>query len=216
MSRYTREYGRTSSWYNKEWAPPTKQNARNNYSGWSKRGTRGNPAEYEGTYNQWEEGKPSDSAKDNEGEAIEGPDKSQGCDGTEDVEDKASESAPADPTDVETIRSKLWEQHRLLNNREGRVSATYKKNANSRGYDLNQKTMHALDTMAEEYLIFEETMKKVTLETEEGRHAVRSGLAQKDQDRLQDELESPPPRSSRTVGPCTTQHALMLTTRVQN
>ena len=96
-------------------APPTnkQQNARNSYFGWSKRGTRGNPAEDEGRYNQWDEGKSHDSAKDNEGEAIEGRDKSRDCDGTEDVEGvaqapKASDSALADATDVETIRSKLW------------------------------------------------------------------------------------------------------------
>ena len=57
--------------------------------------------------------------------------------------------------------------------------------------------MQALDTLAEEYEIFEETMKKVTLETEEGdmlftvAYEVGEELdrAQKDQDRLQDELE---------------------------
>ena len=58
---------------------------------------------------------------------------------------------------------------------------------------VNQKTMQSLDTLAEEYEIFEETVKKVTLETEEGDmlFAVREELdrAQKDQDRLQDELE---------------------------
>ena len=85
----------------------------NSYFGWSKRGTRGNPAEDEGRYSQWNEGKSHDSAKDNEGEAIEGRDKSRDCDGTEDVEGvaqapKASDSALADATDVETIRSKLW------------------------------------------------------------------------------------------------------------
>ena len=44
MSRYTREYGRTSSWNSKESAPLSKHNARNSHSEWSKRGTRGNPA----------------------------------------------------------------------------------------------------------------------------------------------------------------------------
>ena len=46
----------------------------------------------------------------------------------------------------------------------------YKKNAeaNTKAYDVNQKTMQALDTLAEECEIFEETMKKVTHETEEG------------------------------------------------
>ena len=72
----------------------------------------------------------------------------------------------------------MWTQYdqscgncrRLLNNREGSQSATCKKNAeaNTRAHDLNQKTMQALDTLAEEYEIFEEPMKKVTFETEEG------------------------------------------------
>ena len=122
-----------------------------------------------------DEGKSHDSAKDSEGDATEGRDKSQGYDGTEDVGGvaqvfKVTGSAPADATDVEKIQSKLWELQRLLSNRKGSPSATYKKNAeaNTRAYDLNQKTMQALDTLAEEYEIFNETMKKVTLETEEG------------------------------------------------
>ena len=98
---------------------------------------------------------------------------------------------PADATDVETIRSMLWELQRLLNNRKGSVSATYKKNAeaNTRAHDLNQKTMQALGTLAEEYEVFEETMKKVTLDTEEGDmlYAVASEVGE--EDRLQDELE---------------------------
>ena len=62
---------------------------------------------------------------------------------------------------------------------------------------MNQKTIQALDTLAEEYGVFEVTMKKVTFEHEEGDvlYAVASEVAeeldraQKDQDRLQDELE---------------------------
>ena len=69
--------------------------------------------------------------------------------------------------------------------------------ANTRAYDLNQKTMQALDTLAEEYELFEETMRKVTHETEEADmlYAVASEVGeeldrtQKDQERLQDELE---------------------------
>ena len=68
-------------------------------------------------FKQWDEGKSRDSAKDNEAEAeaevdvevIEGQDKSQGCDGTGDVEGvaqvpKASDSALADATDGDTKR----------------------------------------------------------------------------------------------------------------
>ena len=40
--------------------------------------------------------------------------------------------------------------------------------ANTKVYDLNLKTMQALNVLAEEYEICEETMKKVTPETEEG------------------------------------------------
>ena len=56
---------------------------------------------------------------------------------------------PADVTDVETTQTKLWELQRLLNNRKGSLSSTYKKNtgANTKAYDLNQKTMQALDTL---------------------------------------------------------------------
>ena len=100
MSRYTREYGRTSSWYNKEWAPPSKHYTKNSYSGWNKRCRRGYPSEYEGRLNQWEEGKLSDSAMDNE----------------------------AATDESQRLRtSKLLELQRLLKNREGRPGATCKK-----------------------------------------------------------------------------------------
>ena len=78
---------------------------------------------------------------------------SQGCDGTGDIEEVAqvptvSDSALADSKDVETILSKLLELQRLLSNRKGSQSGTYKKNAeaNTRAYDLNQKTMCRLWT----------------------------------------------------------------------
>ena len=55
--------------------------------------------------------------------------------------------------------------------------------------------MQALDTFAKEYEIFEETMKKVTLETEEAdmllavAYEVGEELDRAQKDRLQDELE---------------------------
>ena len=51
----------------------------------------------------------------------------------------------------------------------GALSSANKKNteANTKVYDLHQKTIEALDVLAEEYEIFEATMKKVTHETEE-------------------------------------------------
>ena len=58
--------------------------------------------------------------------------------------------------------------------------------------------MQALDALAEEYEIFEETMKKVTYEAEDGdmqfvvacEAMEEFDKAQKDQDRVQDELEA--------------------------
>ena len=100
---------------------------------------------------------------------------------------------------VATAR-KLWELQRLLNNRKGSLSSTYKMNteANTRVYDLHQKTMQALDALAEEYETFEETTKKVTHETEEGDMVFAVACeameeldkAQKDQGRLRDALEA--------------------------
>ena len=79
---------------------------------------------------------------------------------------KESDSAHADATDADLTRAKLWELQRLLDDRNGSLSATYKKNAeaNTRAYDLNQKTMQALGTLAEEYEAFEVTIKKVAFE----------------------------------------------------
>ena len=50
---------------------------------------------------------------------------------------------------------KLWELQRLLNNQKGSLNSTFEKHAeaNTRAYDLNQKTIQALDAL---------TMKKVT------------------------------------------------------
>ena len=111
---------------------------------------------------------------------------------------KACDSTLALATEKDTVRSRLGELHRLLNIRKGSLSATNKKNAdaNNRAYDMNQKKIQALDTLAEEYEAFEVTMKKVACEHEEGDvlYAVASEVAgeldraQKDQNRLQDEL----------------------------
>ena len=116
-------------------------------------------------------------------EVVENRDRNQGCADTE----NAAEIAQV---------SKACELHRLLNNQMGSLSATFQKNAeaNTRAYELNQKTM---DTLAEEYEAFEVTMKKVTVDHEEGDvlHAVASEAAEeldrahKNQDRLQDELD---------------------------
>ena len=62
---------------------------------------------------------------------------------------------------------------------------------------MNQRTIRALDALAEEYTSFEASVKNVTSENEEGDvlYAVVTeatdelGRAEKDQDRLQDELD---------------------------
>ena len=86
-----------------------------------------------------------------------------------------------------------------MNSRKGSLSATYKKNAeaNDKAYDLNQKTIQALDALAEDYLVSEATMANVTSEHEAGDaiHAASAETAgeleriQKDQGRLQDDLD---------------------------
>ena len=50
-------------------------------------------------------------------------------------------------TEKDAVRSRLGELHRLLNNRKGSLNATYNKNAeaNDRAYDMNLKTIQALD-----------------------------------------------------------------------
>ena len=75
---------------------------------------------------------------------------------------------------------------------------------------MNRKTVQALDTLAEEYGVFEVTMKKVTFEHKEKDvlHAVASEMAE-------DEMSSNLPakasslhlKSSRTPELCATQHA---------
>ena len=101
-------------------------------------------------------------------------------------------------TETDVVRSRLGELHRLLNNRKGSLSATDKKTAeaNDKAHHMNQKTIQAVDTLAE-YGVFEVTMKKVKFEHDEGDvlNAVASEVAeeldraQNDQDRPRDELD---------------------------
>ena len=79
---------------------------------------------------------------------MESRDRNQGCADTENGAETAqastaSDSTLASATEKDTVRSRLWELHRLLNNRKGSFSATFQKNAeaNSRTYDLNQKKL---------------------------------------------------------------------------
>ena len=71
--------------------------------------------------------------------------------------DTTWDSATAMTTEKEAVRTRLRELDRLLNHRKGSLSATYKMGAeaNDRAYDMNQKTIQALDTLAEEYGAFE-------------------------------------------------------------
>ena len=54
-----------------------------------------------------------------------------------DTKENASEQESA--KDFEATEKRLWEMHRLFNNRTGSLSSTYKKNteANTKVYDLN-------------------------------------------------------------------------------
>ena len=156
MSRCTRDYGRASSWYKRDWAPHAKQHTKNSYSGWSKRATRGYHSDYDRS-RQCEDSKPSDSTKDNEGatkvvteaevEVVESLDRNQGCAVTDTAVDHTQASTACDSTlalatEKDAVRSRLVELHRLLNNRKkSSLSATCEKNAdaNNRAYDMNQQ-----------------------------------------------------------------------------
>ena len=65
-------------------------------------------------------------------------------------------------TEKDAILQRLGELHRLLNSRKGSLSATYMKNAeaNDKACDLNQKTIQALDSLAEDYVVFEACHKR--------------------------------------------------------
>ena len=94
---------------------------------------------------------------------------------------------------------RLGELHRCLNSRKTRPQCTCKKStaANDEAYDFNQKSIQALDALAAECVAFEATMANVTSEHQAG-HALHAaalevaeelGRTQKDQGRLQDDLD---------------------------
>ena len=152
MSRYTRDYGRASSWFNRDWAPPAKQHTKNSNSGWSK-WARGYQSDYEDRSRHWEDNKPNGPSKENEGvsEAVavaearlwrtatriwDGPLRTT----LQAVRQRIPlGTAGATATDKEATRSRLEELHRLLKNSKASLCATYNKNAeaNDRAYDLN-------------------------------------------------------------------------------
>ena len=88
------------------------------------------------------------------------------------------------------------ELHRLLNSRKGSLSATFKKNAeaNDRAYDLDQKTIQALDALAVEYGAFETTTTNVTSEHEAGDVLHAAALE------VPEELETDPERPGPAAG----------------
>ena len=139
---------------------------------------------------------------DAEGEIVDERDKNQERTPTNDaVSSKTANttgsSAGHVATEKEAVKRRLGELHRLLNSRKGSLHATYRKNteANDKAYDLNQKSLQALDALAKEYVDFEVTMANVTSEHEAGDvlHATTLEVAkeleraQKDQGCLQDE-----------------------------
>ena len=97
--------------------------------------------------------KAQDSANDTEGVAAEG----KGKDSREGKRNRgrgrsvAARDTKENVSEQECVKDfvatarKLWELQRLLNNRKGSLSSTYKMNteANTRVYDLHQKTMQA-------------------------------------------------------------------------
>ena len=112
-------------------------------------GTRGNPSEYGGRYNNRDDGKAQDSANNTEGVAMEGKEKTQGREkGTEEdgvpVRDTKENASEQEIVEYFVVTEKrLWELHRLPNNRKCSLSSTYKKNSevNNKVYDLNQRTV---------------------------------------------------------------------------
>ena len=83
---------------------------------------------------------------------------------------------------------------------KGRFNATYSANAeaNDKAYDLNKKSIQALDVLAKEYVDFEVTMANVTHEQEAGDNIARSDSGSvrrgrkilKEQVRVQDDLDN--------------------------
>ena len=181
----------------------------NTSSGWSKRASRG-------YYNHgWNEdasrGSPSASGAqpetwaDVEVEIVDEQDRSQGRAATTEATDRKAADATGSSTggaatDKEAVKRRLSELHRLLNSRKVSFNATYRKNAeaNDKACDLNQKSVHALDALAKEYVDFEVTMANVTHEQEAGDtlHVATLEVAEelertlKEQSRPRDDLDS--------------------------
>ena len=102
-------------------------------------------------------------------------DRSQGKAATTDATDKKAADATGSSggdaaTEKEAVKRRLGELHRLPNSRKGSLNATCRKHAeaNYKACDLNQKSIQALDALANEYVDFEVTMANVTHEQQAG------------------------------------------------
>ena len=141
MSRYTRDYGQASSWYAKGWAP-----SKNTYSGRSKRPLVVIKA-MSGTKMHREDrlrpGVQPDNWEDADVEIVDERDKNQG----KAVPNEAVSSKTANTTGEKDATMRRMGLHRKKNT-----------DANDKAYDLNQKSIQALDALAKEYVDFEATM----------------------------------------------------------
>ena len=92
----------------------------------------------------------------------------------------------------------LWRLQKIFSNKKGGPSQTYKKNteANAKVYDLNQKTMQALESLAAVHAVFEKSGKDLNVGSSEcdtvfaeSRAAMNEfNVVQQDQERARDEL----------------------------
>ena len=170
MSHHTRDYGQTSSCSYKGWAP-----SKSTHSGWSKRATRG----YQTNYDR------DDRRHEWDGHVSRGSNQARWAAAADieivDERDSnpriahANNAAGSGPdtatlvfvgdaaTEKDAIPRRLGEHHRRVNNRNKSLNGSCRKNtdANEKAYDLNQKSIQALDALAKEYVDFEATMANV-------------------------------------------------------
>ena len=64
----------------------------------------------------------------------------------------------------------LWRLQKILSNKKGSPSQTFENNTetNAKVYDLNQKTMQALDALAAVYAVFEKAGENLNVENSTG------------------------------------------------
>ena len=143
MPRLSRDCGKSSSWSAEGWATPA-----NSYSGWSKRASRGY------CNHGWNEDATRGSPSAGRRNPRPGPTRRlKSRVSRAEVRVRPPRLKPLTEkvaTDKEAAKRRLSELHRLLNSREGSLNATYRRNAeaNDKAYDLNQKSVLALDALA--------------------------------------------------------------------